>query len=82
MELETLLQSATQLLDNCGGGLTNCAMLVNPNSFPSPEMMCGRMLQGQFAWLGRLFPVFIVLILWEAVWKILALRKAGRNNQL
>ncbi|MDR2540319.1 MAG: DUF5652 family protein [Candidatus Peribacteria bacterium] len=40
------------------------------------------MLQGQFARLGRLFPVFIVLIVWEFLWKIIALRKTGRNNQL
>ncbi|GHV28093.1 hypothetical protein FACS1894176_10460 [Bacteroidia bacterium] len=82
MDFETLVQSTTQLLDNCGGDLTNCATLADVNSFPSSEMMCGRILQGQFERLGRLFPVFIGIIVWDAILKIIALWKAGRNNQL
>jgi sorbitol-specific phosphotransferase system component IIC len=27
-------------------------------------------------------PILVILILWEAVWKIIALWKAARNNQL
>jgi hypothetical protein len=27
-------------------------------------------------------PALIILVLWEAVWKLIALWKAGRNNQL
>lgn len=32
--------------------------------------------------LAWLMPVFIILILWEAIWKLIALWKAGRNNHL
>lgn len=28
------------------------------------------------------FPVFIFLIIWEIIWKLIAMWKAGRNNQL
>ncbi|MBI2151432.1 hypothetical protein HYU21_01755 [Candidatus Woesearchaeota archaeon] len=31
-----------------------------------------------FPWLIWLFPV----VLWEGIWKVIALWKAGRNNQL
>ncbi|MEI8087805.1 MAG: DUF5652 family protein [Paludibacter sp.] len=31
---------------------------------------------------GRLVPLIIFLALWDAVWKIIAMWKAGRNNQL
>ena len=29
-----------------------------------------------------ILPVFILLVLWEAAWKIIALWKSARNNQL
>lgn len=32
-----------------------------------------------YAWL---LPVLIILIIWEATWKLIALWKAGRNNHL
>lgn len=32
-----------------------------------------------FIWL---MPIFIILFLWEATWKLIALWKAGRNNHL
>jgi hypothetical protein len=31
---------------------------------------------------GALFAAFIALIIWEMVWKAIALWKCGRNNQL
>jgi len=31
---------------------------------------------------GNMFPWFILLLVWESVWKGIALWKAGRNNQL
>ena len=31
---------------------------------------------------GRLVPLIIFLALWDAVWKIIAMWKAGRNNHL
>ncbi|MDD2476511.1 MAG: DUF5652 family protein [Dysgonamonadaceae bacterium] len=33
----------------------------------------------EFYWL---MPVLIILIIWEAVWKLIAMWKAGRNNHL
>ncbi len=32
--------------------------------------------------LVRLMPVIIILVLWEAVWKLMALWKSARNNHL
>ena len=32
--------------------------------------------------LDWLLPVIIILIIWEIVWKLIALWKAGRNNHL
>ncbi len=29
-----------------------------------------------------MIPLFIILFVWDAVWKIIALWKAGRNNEL
>lgn len=36
-------------------------------------------LQETLPWL---IPVFIVLVFWEAVWKVIALWKSARNNHL
>ena len=36
-------------------------------------------LQESLAWL---MPVIIVLFIWEAIWKLIALWKAARNNHL
>ncbi|MFB6341134.1 DUF5652 family protein [Saccharicrinis sp. FJH62] len=36
-------------------------------------------LHDSFPWL---LPVLIVVMLWEAVWKVIALWKSARNNQL
>jgi uncharacterized membrane protein YadS len=33
-------------------------------------------------WLGALLPVFIILGLWSAVWKAIALYKAGGNKSI
>ncbi|MGV8963277.1 MAG: DUF5652 family protein [Candidatus Saccharimonadaceae bacterium] len=33
----------------------------------------------EYVWL---MPVLIILIIWETVWKLIALWKAGRNNDL
>jgi uncharacterized membrane protein YadS len=33
-------------------------------------------------WLGALLPVFILLGLWSAVWKAIALYKAGSNKSV
>ena len=30
----------------------------------------------------RMFPLFAILVIWEMIWKGIALWKAGRNNQL
>lgn len=32
--------------------------------------------------LAPLMPVIIILIIWEAIWKLIAMWKAGRNNHL
>lgn len=32
--------------------------------------------------LAPLMPVIIILIIWEAMWKLIAMWKAGRNNHL
>jgi hypothetical protein len=29
-----------------------------------------------------LVPILVILFLWEAVWKLIAMWKAGRNNQM
>lgn len=31
---------------------------------------------------GWLMPVLIILIIWDMVWKLIAMWKAGRNNHL
>lgn len=36
-------------------------------------------LQGTYYWL---IPSVIILIIWETVWKLIAMWKAGRNNHL
>ncbi len=36
-------------------------------------------LQETFAWF---MPVIIILVIWEAIWKLIAMWKAGRNNHL
>lgn len=36
-------------------------------------------LQGTYYWL---IPSLIILIIWETVWKLIAMWKAGRNNHL
>ena len=33
-------------------------------------------------WLGLLIPVIILLALWDAVWKAIAMWKSARNNQV
>lgn len=35
-----------------------------------------------WAGLMGIFAVLVVLMIWEAVWKLIALWKCGRNNQL
>jgi len=55
--------------------------VFNPSSFPSSEQMGARIATGDFARMGRLLRAFIGLILRELVWKAIAMRKAGRNNQ-
>lgn len=32
--------------------------------------------------LALLMPVIILLVIWEAIWKLIAMWKAGRNNHL
>lgn len=32
--------------------------------------------------LPKLMPIILLLVLWDFVWKIIALWKAGRNNEL
>jgi sorbitol-specific phosphotransferase system component IIC len=32
--------------------------------------------------LTALMPIIIILIIWEAIWKLIALWKSGRNNHL
>lgn len=32
--------------------------------------------------LTPLMPVIIILVIWEAIWKLIAMWKAGRNNHL
>ncbi len=34
------------------------------------------------AWLGLLIPVLILIALWDGVWKVIAMWKSARNNQL
>ncbi|MDD5184715.1 MAG: DUF5652 family protein [Paludibacter sp.] len=34
---------------------------------------------GSYAWM---LPFIIVLVLWDSVWKLIAMWKAGRNNEL
>jgi hypothetical protein len=34
------------------------------------------------AWFGILIPILIGLALWDGVWKVIAMWKSGRNNQL
>ena len=36
-------------------------------------------LQGTYYWL---IPSLIILVIWETVWKLIAMWKAGRNNHL
>lgn len=36
-------------------------------------------LQETFAWF---MPVIIIMVIWEAIWKLIAMWKAGRNNHL
>ena len=43
-------------------------MNFDPNHFP--------------VWLGLLIPVIILLALWDAAWKAVAMWKSARNNQL
>lgn len=38
-----------------------------------------RQLQETFSWI---IPVIVILALWEGVWKLIAMWKAGRNNHL
>ena len=32
--------------------------------------------------LANYMPIFIILVIWEVIWKLIALWKAGRNNHL
>ena len=71
---EELYPTAREVLNNVDA--------LNPSSFPSPEQMGARIFTGNFARMGRLARAIIALALRELVWKAIAMRKAGRNNQL
>jgi len=36
----------------------------------------------QAAWFAILIPVVVLLVIWDGVWKAIAMWKSGRNNQL
>ena len=51
---------------------------INPLTTKIHTKMNNQFLQ-EFYWL---MPVLIILIIWETVWKLIAMWKAGRNNHL
>jgi len=51
-------------------------------SFPSPEQLGAELFAGNLEILGRFLPLIVALIIWEFVWKGIALRKAGTKKQL
>lgn len=52
------------------------------NTYTNKEKLNTMDLQNFNETLVSLTPVLIILVVWEAVWKLIAMWKAGRNNQL
>ena len=79
--MEELITTLTEELYPTAMEVLNNVESLNPSSFPSRERRWAQIFTGNFARMGRLVRAIVASALRELIWKAIAMRKAGRNNQ-